>query len=366
VAIDGSTAVVGASQTNSGAAYIYVKGKSGWPASPTVTLLDPGAGSDNFGNSVAIRGNTIIIGAQYTNSAGGAGAAGAAYIYVKGESGWPTKPTVALADPAAAGGDFFGSSVAVDATTIAVGSVGVNGYAGATYIYTTKGEEQGWRTTPTATLADPAAISGDSFGNSVAVGTNVVLVGAAGVNGTAGAAYVYTKGQHGSWPTAPTTTLADPAATGGDTFGYSVALDGDTLVVGANGTNATGAAYIYTKSLNNWPATPTTSLADPPATTNDDFGVSVAVDGSRLAVGSDGPPAFGFDQFEGAAYYYTKGLTGWATTPSTTVADPGATPGDYFGTSVAVETNVAIVGARGCPVGCFFNTHGGAAYIFTA
>jgi hypothetical protein len=94
----------------------------------------------------------------------------------------------------------------------------------------------------------------------------------------------------------------------------------------------------------------------------------VAIDGSNIVVGSDGPPAGpggGFDQFEGVVYYYTKGASGWPATPGTTVADPGTTSGDYFGDSVAVETGVVLVGGRGCPVGCAQETHPGSAYLFS-
>jgi hypothetical protein len=216
-------------------------------------------------------------------------------------------------------------------------------------------------------MSHPAASAGDFFGNAVAVETNVVAVGAFGVNSSAGAAYIFTKSDEHGWRTTPTATLADPAASAGDSFGSSVALgENAALVVGAPATNGVGAAYIYTRGRKGWPATPTTTLADPPQNTNDDFGVSLAVDGPKLVVGSDGPPSSGFDQFEGAAYFYTRGATGWPTTPTTAVVDPGQTPGDFFGNAVAVSANVAIVGGRGCPVGCFFNTHGGAAYIFRA
>ena len=106
----GTTAVVGADDTgansSAGAAYIYEKGASGWPTTPTVTLTDPAAtAGDEFGFSVAVAvtGTTVIVGAPLTSSS-----EGAAYIYVKGASGWPTTPTVTLTDPAATADDNFG------------------------------------------------------------------------------------------------------------------------------------------------------------------------------------------------------------------------------------------------------------------
>src|ERR1700722_3694744 len=95
------------------------------------TLSDPGAtGYSYFGVSLAVSGKTAIVGAYGPNSD-----AGAAYIYVKGASGWPTTPTVTLSDPAASGGDLFGESVAVSGTTAIVGAAGTNSDAGGAYIY---------------------------------------------------------------------------------------------------------------------------------------------------------------------------------------------------------------------------------------
>ena len=341
VAVDGTTAVVGAYATNfqQGAVYIYAKGASAWPTSPTVTLHDPNVSTgDLFGNSVAIDGTTIVVGSDGYNAG-----EGLVYVYVKGSNGWPKKPTLTLHDPGNTQFDFFGSSVATaEGRNIVVGSAAAYPGAGSAYIYT-KGTT-GWPKKPTATLADPAATAGDSFGGAVAVSATTAVVGA--YNGDA--AYVYVKGSSG-WPTSPTTSLADPGGQSYDFFGFSVAIDeSSTIVVGANSTNTVGAAYIYSRGTSGWPSTPTTTLADPPQTTNDDFGYAVAVDGSNLVVGSDGPPSFfGIDQMDGAVYYFTKGPGGWSTTPTTTVADPQAMPGDRFGTAVSVETGAVVVGAFG-------------------
>jgi FG-GAP repeat protein len=349
----GATMVVGAYVTNSlaGAAYIYVRSSSGWPTTPTATLEDPAATSgDSFGYSVAVSGNTAVVGAYGTNGAG------AAYIYVKGSSGWPTTPTATLADPAATSSDFFGYSVAVSGNTAVVGAWATNSEAGSAYIYV-KGSS-GWPTAPTATLADPAATSDDSFGTSVAVSGKTAVVGADGTNNGGGAAYFYVRGSSG-WPTIPTTTLADPAATSGDFFGLSVAASGNTAVVGADGTadgtnSFAGAAYIYVKGSSGWPTTPTATLADPAATSDDSFGASVAVSGNTAVIGA---PNTAGDA--GAAYIYVTGSSGWPTTPTATLADPAATSHDVFGGSVAaVSGHTAAVGAYGT------NTYAGAAYLY--
>ena len=210
----------------------------------------------------------------------------------------------------------------------------------------------GWPTSPTATLADPAATSFDLFGASVAL-NDTAVVGA--FNGNA--AYIYVKGT-GGWPTTPTVSLADPAATSGDGFGSAVATAKGTTVVGAPTTSPGGEVYVYTRGENGWPATPTASLADPGGGF-DDFGVSVAVarhvDGQTILVGSDYA-----NSAAGAVYtYITADASPWPTTPTATRNDPAAAPGaDFFGESVAVTGSTAVGGAWGT------NGDIGAAYIF--
>ena len=193
---------------------------------------------DSFGSSVAVSEKTVVVGARSADSG-----TGAVYTYVKGVSGWPKKPAVTLTDPAATFGDEFGSFVAVSGKTVIVGAYGTDSVSGETYIYVEG--TSGWPTTPTTKLTDPAATSYDIFGFSVAISDTTAVVGAYGTNTEAGTAYIYVKDASG-WPKKPTTALSDPAATAGDDFGSSVAVSGKTGVVGASGTNsAAGAAYIY-------------------------------------------------------------------------------------------------------------------------
>jgi hypothetical protein len=148
-------------------------------------LHDPAAtANDYFGLSVAEWGKTAVVGAFDTSSY-----AGAAYFYVKGVSGWPKKPGMSVMDPAAISDDFFGNSVAVSDTTAIVSDPGTSGEVGTVYIYV-KGAS-GWSNKPTVTLTDPASAMFDNFGNSVAVSGNTAVVGAWGARSRAGAAYIY-------------------------------------------------------------------------------------------------------------------------------------------------------------------------------
>jgi hypothetical protein len=326
-----------------------VKGASGWPTTPITTLADPKASAqDNFGWSVAVHGTSVVVGAPGT-STGGAADVGAAYIYVKGTSGWPTTPTVKLSDPAATANDHFGYSVAVHGTSVVVGDPEDDG--GAAYIYV-KGAS-GWPKTPTIKLSNPASTFG-AFGVSVAVSTKTAVVGAFATNSFRGAAYIYVWGASG-WPKTPTTTLTDPKARGDGELGWSVAVHGTSVVVGAPGTSTGGDAYVYVKGASGWPKTPTIKLADPVARMFDLFGSSVSVSGRTVVVGA----VDGGKSGTGAAYIYVKGASGWPTTPTTTLTDPSST-GYNFAGSVAAFGGTAIVGATGNDVGA------GAAYIYKA
>lgn len=344
LAISGSTAVVGSPGKGSlaGAAYVYVDSGAGWPTEPTATLDDPGAKDrDHFGESVAVSNKTIVVGAPGTKTN-----AGAVYIYVKGASGWPTTPTMALTDPEATAGDDFGRSVAVSGKTILVGGSDPSGAVGTAYIYAEGGS--GWPSAPSFTIPDPAPRADDEFGASVAVSGETAIVGAYAAKRVAGSAYIYVDGKTG-WPVKPTTALRDPSSRSGDEFGLSLGVSGSTALVSSPAKRSfRGEVYLYSKT-SAWQKTPTTKQKDPGAK-GDEFGVSVAVSKSTAIVGSYGAT--------GVAYLYLKKESGWGAIPTTTLSDPAAKTGDEFGRTVAVSGTAAVVGGPGT------NSGAGAAYIY--
>jgi len=337
VAVSGTTAIVGAYGANgdSGAAYIYVEGASGWRAKPTTTLSDPAAtAGDHFGFSVAVSGTTAIVGAQGTN-----GDTGTAYVYVEGASGWPATPSGTLKDPGATVHDLFGWSVAVSGTTSTIGAIGTNGDTGAAYVY--EEAASGWPATPTTTLLDPAATTDDWFGRSVSVSGTTVAVGAYGTGIGAGAAYIYRESASG-WPATPTLALEDPAATADDWFGYSVAVSTATVVVSAYGSKiGTGVAYVYVGSASGWPAKPRHELANPYARVGDGVGGSLSVSGRTAVVG-----ACGTNDQTGAAYFYARDVR-WRPWPTAKIVNPKPTRDGCFGSSVALSGKAVVVGADG-------------------
>jgi FG-GAP repeat len=315
---------------------------TGGDITPIGTLLmtesDPGASGAGFGYAVAISGNTAVLGSL--NSV---------YIYVKNGAHWPAEPTATLADPSDADGTAFGSSVAISGPTLVVGAFAANNIRGAAYIYVKDGSS--WPMTPSATLEDPDSNvnSQDQFGSSVATFGSTIAVGALGTAGFDGATYLFVKNRTG-WPTVPTTTLIDPS-TDVDQFGVSVSLSSHTLCVGADG--AGGAAYLYSETLSGWSSSPSVSLPDPNDAASDFFGVSVSLSTSTLVVGSNGA-----ESGAGAAYVYVKSSSGWPTSPSATLVDPGGSASDHFGFSSATSGTALVVGA--------FNRTSdlGAAYVY--
>jgi hypothetical protein len=179
------------------------------------------------------------------------------------------------------------------------------------------------------------------------------------VVGAQNSAYIYVKGSMG-WPTTPTATLPDPAATPNDQFGSAVAVSGTTAIISAPGYNSSaGAAYVYTKCAAGWPTTPTATLQNPEVTARDNFGNSVALSGKAIVVGAYGTKP------GGAAYIYAKDVTGWPTTPTVTLLAaaymaPGTPAGGSFGLAATVSRTTAIISAQG------YNPGLGAAYIYKA
>jgi hypothetical protein len=366
VAVSGTTAIVGSNYVNQteGAAYIYIDESGSWTL--TKRLSAPGVPLGAcFGCSVAITGDggpgtTAVVGAPNVNKG-----KGAAYVFVEDSTGqWPTKPVATLSKAGASG-----TSVAVagsgPGTTVLVGGPEAKRGKGSAFVWVESAAGT-WSKKPTVALKDPATKKRPEFGLSVALsGTGAgatAVVGAVGVNSTAGAADIYVEGASPNiWPLAA--TLSDPGsnATHHDEFGISVSLSGAgsgaTAIIGNDA--SPGNAYIYVEGATTatWPLTAT--LADPAMVTNDAFGSAVSISGtgpgSTAVVGADG----GFSHTAvGTAYVFTEGATpdSWS---SITLSDPGDSGGGEYGGAVSVSGPTAIVGSEG------FNSFAGAAYIYS-
>ncbi|MBA3913785.1 MAG: hypothetical protein H0X25_07995 [Acidobacteriales bacterium] len=380
VALDGNTIVVGDETASTGqcqgpcqqgAAYVFVKPAGGWHNMTQTAKLTPSDGQslDTFGASVAIRGDTIAVGAPcHPHSAGRC--RGAVYLFVKPASGWAdmteTAQLLASDDHDSVGFDL-GWSVAINDTgdTVfgdALGWPGQSCSAGNIYVFVKPAG--GWTsTTQTAELTASDSQCNNVLGATISASGDTLVAGAFGWPGgvSQGASYVFVKPATG-WSTATETaelTVSDGLP--GDDFGYSVSLAGNTLAAGAptvtvGGNSQQGAEYILLKPASGWVNSSSFAARITAATgqARDTFGGASALSGSRLAVG-----AAGASGLMGAAYEYTKPLSGWQTTSryNLKLTDPAAQRPAFFGGTLALQGNVLVVGAD-------LEKPNGAAYVY--
>jgi hypothetical protein len=406
VAVSGNTVVVGApyeassargvngnqsdnSAYGAGAAYVFVRNGTTWTQQAYLKASNTGA-DDYFGSSVAVSGDTVVVGA-YGESSSATGVngnqsnnsaqyAGAAYVFVRNGTTWTQQAYLKASNTDA--NDDFGSSVAVSGDTVVVGALFENSAlsSGAAYVFVRNG------TTWTQQAYLKASNTGGWFGGSVAISGDTVVVGACGesssatgVNGNqsdnsaggSGAAYVFVR-TGTTWTQQAYLKASNTEAL--DAFGISVAVSGDTVVVGAdeessnapgvngnqsdNSATNSGAAYVFVRNGTTWTQqaylkASNTSGARSPWWFGDVFGYSVAVSGDTVVVGAYGESssATGVNGNQsdtnapgsGAAYVFVRNGTTWTQQAYLKASNTGAD--DHFGYSVAVSGNTVVVGA---------------------
>jgi hypothetical protein len=353
VAVSGTTVVVGASGLFGGipeAAYVFVKSGNGWPQ---VAELTDGMASDGFGYSVAIADDTIVV-----------AAGGAAYVFVEPAGGWQDMlPTAALTIPNV-GESKFADAVAIssDGTTIAAGAEGDGGLgSGAAYVFVKPAG--GWQNTsaPTATLSSTAATD---LGSAVAISGNVIVAGSIGVN-EQGAAYVFVRPAGGWRDAQPNATLTPSDGFSVDHFGTSVAIGGNTVVVGApfHPLGMPGTAYVFVQPPGGWKNMTQTAELTVPVGHTLLLGQAVAVEDNVILAGAPDDP-IGHSNMQGAVFGYVKPPSGWvnSSTPEGSVTSSDGAARDLFGDAIAVSGNVAVIGAPHHAVNG--NGDAGAAYVF--
>jgi len=354
VAASGDRIVVGANGdddagADSGSAYVYEPDGTGGYTETKFTASDA-TGGDSFGGSVATAGDRIVVGARFDTDGGPM--SGSAYVYEPDSNGGYTETKLTASDAAARA--LFGTSVATAGDRIVVGASADDNRAGSAYVYEPDGTGGYTETKLTASDAAP----NDVFGTSVAAAGDRIVVGAngdddAGTN--SGSAYVYEPDGTGGYTE---TKLTASDATGGDSFGGSVASAGDRIVVGAygddHGGSFSGSAYVYEPDGTG--GYDETKLTASDATGSDSFGGSVASAGDRIVVGAYGDDDGGSSS--GSAYVYEPDGTGGYTETKLTASDAAAD--DIFGYSVATAGDRVVVGAQGIPSG----DSPGSAYVF--
>jgi hypothetical protein len=267
VATSGSTIVVGDDgRAPGGAAYVFTLTARGWKRTAVLSGSD-NPGSD-FGVAVALSGNTIVVGDDYDGCC-----SGVTYVFTKGHQGW--RQTAVLKGSDTASQDRFGHDVAIFGNTVLVGAPDHASGTGRAYMFTDT--TTGWR--QTAELAGVDRTGGDDFGVAVAISGNRSVIGSGPDN-----AYVFTDTVSGWRQTADLRGLDTTAS---DDFGGAVAISANTIAVGANSQDSQrGRVYLFVKRLNGWYQTGELLGSDTVA--GDNFGVSVAVSGNSVVVGAPG------------------------------------------------------------------------------
>ena len=297
------------------------------------------AAYQGFGGSVAVEGDTMVVSAvEYDDYDPGSGSV---YVFTRQSGAWSQVAKLTASDGAAR--DLFGFSTAVDGDTVVVSAPGDDDkgpISGSAYVFVRQSGT--WSQVAKLTASD--AMAGEGFGEAVAVDGDTVVVGAPG-DYDKGSAYVFVKPEAG-WTTATETaklTASDGAAV--EVFGFSAAVDGDTVVVGATFDDASGAAYVYAKPAVGWDTATETAMLTPSDGVAYDFSVlSVAIDADTVVVS-----ALWHDETQtdtGAVYVFFKPEAGWTTATETVkVTSPHGEDGDQLGVSVDVDGDTVVAGA---------------------
>lgn len=340
VAIDGDFAVAGAYSAdgafaNEGAASAFRWNGSAWQF--VETLHSPTPSPDNqYGYDIALSGSTLAIG-DYTDSAGLANA-GAVHLYTWNSGAWSFQQTVQAS--VLQSWSAFGLSVALEGDTLVVGAHSANGNIGAVYVFKRSGVV--WTETQTLTPSD--GDSGDLFGVDVAIDGNYIVVGAIGADGvqpSSGAAYVFSRPfENGTFSQQARIISSSP--TDVNNFGHSVAITTEnTILVGDPNDSTlgdlTGAAYIFTRNNTIWTQQQKLTASDAGGLGFKDFGFSVALSVDSAAIGAIR------NQGEGSAYIFVRDGDTW--TESVRYDNPpGSSGSGRFGYGVDIWRDRAIVG----------------------
>jgi hypothetical protein len=423
VATSGDTLVVGAStessqavgvngdQANdqavgSGAAYVFVRQSGVWTQQAYLKASNTEAG-DAFGSSVAISGDTVVIGASGEDSSAtrvngdqinnGSSDSGAAYVFVRNGGEWTQQAYLKASNTGLS--DAFGGSVAVSGDTVVVGAAfedsrvvnasrdGADNSmsdSGAAYVFVRKGTTWTQQVFLKASNAGLIAL----FGSSVSISADTVVIGAfgessnaTGVNGNqlnnqssaSGAAYVFVR--NGTVWTQQAYLKASNTGRN-DYFGVSVSVSGDTVAVGADGEssnaqgvngdqldnsqNRAGAVYVFARTGAMW--SQQAYLKSDNTRRGSRFGLSVGLSDETLVVGAP---------FEAGYVFNRRGIVWMMKQGSLTARNSGE--GDLFGNAVAVSGSTIVIGANqeaGKAVGVNGSDAGegafgaGAAYVF--
>lgn len=365
---------------NSGAAYVYERINGSWAFHSFLKASNTNS-HDEFGKAAVLDGELLAISAtgESSNATGVGGDesnndspnSGAVYVFRFDGNSWVQEAYLKASNPD--DGDEFGFSLALDGNTLVVGApddAGPGSSAGSAYIFVRSGGI--W--TEQARINAEIFGNSDGFGFSVAIEGDHVVVGAPGEDGSAtgvdgtvndagnnaGAAYLFTRNDNGEW--SQTAYLKASNTDPEDAFGGSVTISGNTIAVGAvhergsigginpasnNDILRTGAVYVFADNGTGWESQAMIKAGFPAV--NDRFGNQVALAGDLLAVASleESGASSGLDGDEttdglassGAVYLFSRTGTTWSQTRYFKASNAGS--GDRFGSSLALHSENA-------------------------
>jgi hypothetical protein len=295
---------------------------AGWLVEDQKLTASDAAAGDAFGDSIAVSGDTAVVGAYWNDDRGED--SGSVYIFVRSGNTWIEQAKLNASDAAA--NDHFGQSVSIFDDTIVVGSrQGWDGsgiHPGAAYVFVRNGtvwsEEAKLRSTGETT----------SFGREVAVSSDTVVVGGRDTDNT-GAIYVFNR-INGSWTQQAQLTAPEEL----DDFGSYIAISGDTVVAGQelalNEKGETiGAAFVFVRSGNTW--SNQAKLMPSDLAEENYFGTSVAISGDTVVVGAHSADS---------AYVFVRDGNTWSEQAKLTPSDPV-----FYAWEVTVSQNTVVVEA---------------------
>lgn len=314
----------------------------------TPSPSNPGA---EFGNVVAMDGDTLVVGARHDSITRGVDRvyyAGAVYVYVLDDNIWKLQARLGASDADVYG--LFGSSVDIDGDTLVVGAVGndssdENGNdasdMGAVYVFRRSGGQ--WD--QEAKIEPEDGVTEDYFGNAVSiVGKRIVVAASAkdfGATKDVGKVYSYYR-SGSKWLQSQSVTL--PKIVKDSFFGSAIDYDGQRLVVGAQSVSDTGAAFVYYRVGSTWAQE--AAIEPEEEHVGDNFGAAVSIDGQTIVVGApftDPNLGSGAITNGGATYVFRKTPTAWKQEAKLVLDD--ALAFDHFGQSVQINDTTVVVGA---------------------
>lgn len=349
--VSASEASIGGNSTQ-GKVLVYQRGTDGvWNLSQTLIASD-GAAYNEFGWSIAISGRTAVIGA-INAKIGDHNSQGAAYVFARGDDGiWSETQKLVAADGFSV--DWFGNAVAMNDDTIVVAAYGAHyndqAMRGSVYVYTQVGGV--WTQTQQLVAGDGGV--GDGFGSAIALSGDTLLASSPGAEigdqHEQGAVYRFAL-VDGVWNQAQKIVVAEGVEN--DQLGSALAIDGDTAVIGAIWRQGErGVAYVFTNTGGDWSQAQRLAASDgaaigtdgiglPPT---DNFGMTLALQGDTALIGASNVTV-GANAGQGAAYLFRRSGGSFAGTHTFTENEGIASP--YFGAAVALEGDDVLIGMFG-------------------